>query len=93
MALDIYQAVTDRILEALDKGTVPWRYPIRQGPGDAWPKNLESGRQYRGVNVFLLAMTAWAKGYASSYWMTYRQAAGRGGNIRKIGRASCRERV
>ncbi len=80
---DIYQAVTDRILEMLDKGTVPWRHPIRGGAGGDWPKNLESRRPYRGVNVFLLAVTSWMKGYGSAFWMTYRQAAASGGNVRK----------
>lgn len=31
--IDIYQAVTDRILELLDQGTVPWRHPITPGRG------------------------------------------------------------
>jgi antirestriction protein ArdC len=87
MAFDIYQAVTDRILEALDKGTVPWRHPIIKS-GGGWPKNFDSGRAYRGVNVFLLAMTAWAKGYGSSYWLTYKQAEANGGNIKKGEKAS-----
>ncbi len=88
MGLDIYQAVTDRILEALEQGTVPWRNPISRGGGDQWPKNLASGKKYRGVNVFLLAMTAWAEGYDSSYWLTYKQAAGKGGQVRKGEKAS-----
>lgn len=82
---DVYQSVTDRILRMLEEGTVPWRHPIREGhgEGDGWPRNLESGRPYRGVNVFLLSVTAWMEGYASSFWMTYRQAAARGGHVRK----------
>ncbi len=83
MSFDVYQVVTDRILEMLDKGTVPWRHPIRGGAGGGWPKNLESGRPYRGVNVFLLAVTSWMKGYGSAFWMTYRQATERGGHVRK----------
>ncbi|MCC7389416.1 MAG: DUF1738 domain-containing protein [Phycisphaerales bacterium] len=84
MALDIYQAVTDRIIELLEQGTVPWRQPIRgRGGSGEWPTNLESGRHYRGINVFLLAVTAWAEGYASPYWLTFRQARQKGGHIRK----------
>jgi len=82
MALDIYQAVTDRILEILDRGTVPWRHPIRGGQG-GMPANLVSGRAYRGVNVFLLAITSWIQGYDSPHWLTYRQARERGGHVRK----------
>lgn len=85
MALDIYQAVTDRILELLDRGVVPWRHPIRGNAADhdAMPANLASGRPYRGINVFLLAVTNWLEGYGSPYWLTFRQANERGGHVRK----------
>ena len=79
---DVYQEVTDRILEMLDAGTVPWHNPIR-GAGGEWPKNLASGKPYRGVNVFLLAMTALARGYDSPWWTTFRQAREKGGQVRK----------
>lgn len=84
MPIDIYQAVTDRILSILDQGVVPWRQPIRStGDAGLLPTNLESGREYRGINAFLLAMTARAEGFSSPYWMTYRQAAAKGGHVRK----------
>jgi antirestriction protein ArdC len=87
--IDIYQAVTDRILETLDKGTVPWRHPIkRSGDNDGLPRSMSSKKPYRGVNIFLLAMTAWAKGYESAYWLTYKQAKQRGGQVRKGEKAS-----
>jgi len=84
--LDIYQTVTDRILEALDNGTVPWRQPIKRSPGsggDGLPKSLNTKKPYRGINIFLLAMTSWAMGYESDYWLTYRQAKQQGGQVRK----------
>jgi len=84
--IDIYQAVTDRILETLDKGTVPWRHPIKRSGdagGDGLPRSMSSKKPYRGVNIFLLAMTAWAKGYESAYWLTYKQARLQGGQVRK----------
>lgn len=85
MAHEIYQAVTDRILELLDQGVVPWRHPIRRsgGAGGGYPTNIESGRHYRGINVFLLAVTGWLQGYGSPYWLTFRQAKARGGHVRK----------
>lgn len=83
MKLDIYQAVTDRILELMEQGTVPWRRPIKGNGGDGFPKNLTSGKQYRGVNVFLLAAMSWIKGYESSYWLTYKQAQQLEGHVKK----------
>lgn len=83
MALDIYQAVTDRIIELLEQGTVAWRQPIVGAESGQSPTNLESKRLYRGINVFLLAVTAWVEGYGSPYWLTFRQAAARGGHVKK----------
>lgn len=84
MALDIYKAVTDRIIELLDQDTVPWRHPIRGGGGEKpFPTNLASERAYRGINVFLLAVTGWAEGYESPYWLTFVQAKNKGGHVRK----------
>jgi len=80
---DIYQEITDRILNLLNKGTVPWNNPIRRGTGDGWPKNLESQKRYRGINVFLLAMRTWEKGYGLDYWLTFRQATNQDGKVRK----------
>lgn len=83
MSFDLYQTVTDQILSMLEAGVVPWRSPIL-GRGEAGhPKNLASGKDYRGVNVFLLAITSHVKGYESAYWLTYNQAKERGGNVRK----------
>ncbi|APZ95861.1 ArdC family protein [Fuerstiella marisgermanici] len=80
---DIYQEVTDRILELMDAGTVPWRSPIRRRGGDGWPRNLQSRKPYRGVNVFLLAVEAMQRGFSSDYWLTFKQALAKGGNVRK----------
>ncbi len=81
---DIYQEVTDRIVAMMEAGTPPWRQPIkRTAGGDGTPRSLASGKPYRGINVFLLAMTAWAHGYDSSYWATFNQVKVQKGTIRK----------
>ena len=51
----VYGIVTDQIIEALERGTVPWRQPW--SGGSAIPRNAVSKKPYRGVNPFLLAMT------------------------------------
>jgi antirestriction protein ArdC len=67
----------------LEAGVAPWRSPILGQQAVGHPKNLTTGKPYRGVNVFLLAFTAWTQGYDSSYWMTYQQANQRGGRIKR----------
>ncbi|MEZ6081775.1 MAG: ArdC-like ssDNA-binding domain-containing protein [Pirellulaceae bacterium] len=80
---DIYEEVTNQILELLEQGTVPWRNPIAKAGGGGWPLNLHSGKPYRGVNVFLLSAMSWARGFSSDYWLTFKQARDRGGQVRK----------
>ncbi len=76
---DHYQAVTDRIVAALEAGTAPWRRPWASGarttmPG--MPCNAVSGWAYCGINTVLLAMTQYAHDSDDPRWITYKQAAG-----------------
>ncbi len=77
MASQVYNIVTDRVLSLLERGVVPWRRPWRGA--DVQPQNLVTRRPYRGINPFLLGCT----GYASPYWLTFRQAQKLGGHVRK----------
>lgn len=73
--MNIYQTVTDRILKQLEAGHIPWRKTWITG----LPKNLTSGKEYRGINTLVLA----AAPYSSCYWVTYREAQRLGGQVRK----------
>src|SRR5579885_2638321 len=74
--MDVYQIVTDKIINLLESGVVPWRRPWTS---TGLPRNLVSKKPYRGVNVFLLS----ASKYVSPFWLTMRQANELGGHIRK----------
>ena len=77
MSDKVYQVISDRIIERLQDGVIPWRKPWKAG--NLAPQNLVSGRAYRGVNVF----TTLSMGYGSPYWLTYKQAQTKGGQVRK----------
>jgi antirestriction protein ArdC len=79
MSQQIYQLVTDRILALLQKGVVPWKKPWKTSGGSALPRNLVSGRPYRGINVFLLI----AQSFGSPYWLTFKQALKLDGHVRR----------
>jgi antirestriction protein ArdC len=79
---DVYEMVNAAIIAELEKGEIPWRKPWTPHPGNSL-RNAVSGKAYRGINPMLLSITANAKGYADPRWLTYRQAAGKGGHIRK----------
>jgi antirestriction protein ArdC len=71
--------VTDKILAALSKGTIPWQRPWR--PADA--QRSINGHVYRGMNQFLLQLEVDAKGYTSPFWMTFEYASEHGWQVRK----------
>ncbi len=73
--------ITAAITEKLEAGTKPWIQPWRGLPVS---RPLRScGTPYRGMNVFWLWMMAQENGFGSPYWVTYRQCAELGGQVRK----------
>ena len=78
---DIYQTVTNQILEAMETATGEGRRLWDAQP--SLPLNLATGKPYTGMNVLILWGAAMARGYQSPYWLTYRQAQAMGGQVRK----------
>jgi antirestriction protein ArdC len=74
--MDVYQIITERIIEKLEAGCVPWHKPWHSIGA---PRNLVSQKPYRGINVWLLTV----QGYTSPYWATIRQINQLGGQVRK----------
>ncbi|MDV4145828.1 ArdC family protein [Shimia sp. FJ5] len=80
---DIQQHVTDSIIEAMEAGTPPWRQPwTGSKAGAAFPLRA-NGQAYRGINTLMLWLVAGKNGYASPYWLTFKQAKGAGGVVRR----------
>lgn len=73
----VYEIVTDRIVAKLEQGEIPWLKPW--SARKRAPRNLVTGKTYRGMNVFLLA----CQGYDSPYWLTFKQVEAKGGNVKK----------
>jgi antirestriction protein ArdC len=82
----VHRMVTERMIAALERGTVPWRKPWQAAAGR--PRSMSTGQPYRGVNMFLLALTAGEEAYDSPFWGTYRQIGALGGQVRKGERSS-----
>jgi len=78
----VYEIITERILEKLEAGTVPWHKPWSAAGGS--PRNLVSGKEYSGINIFLLG----CQGFTSPYWLTFKQAKTLGGSVIKGQRAT-----
>lgn len=77
----VFSIVTDKIVDLLEQGTAPWRSSWIRAARK--PVSLATGKPYRGINRFLLALISETSGYVSPYWLTFRQVSERGGHVRK----------
>lgn len=82
---DVYQQVTDTIIQQLEQGVVPWQKPFNGSEAAAFtiPRNFATGNHYKGINIVLLWAHALKNGYQSDEWATFKQWNEKGERIRK----------
>lgn len=83
---NLYDEITATIVAELEAGRLPWVQPWGTSGVAAplsMPRNAATGRGYSGINVLILWGAVVARGYSSQNWLTFRQALGLGGNVRK----------
>lgn len=77
--MKVAEIVTEKVIEGLKKGDIPWQKP--------WltceVKNFSSNRKYTGINTLLLALSCEANGYKFPYFATYNQITALGGEVAK----------
>jgi antirestriction protein ArdC len=85
MKTDVYQKITDTIVEQLEQGERPWFQPwnAEHAAGRITRPLRGNGVPYRGINTVMLWMAALEKGYSAPIWMTFKQSYERGGHVRK----------
>lgn len=74
----VFDIVTEKVVEFLEKGTIPWRKPWNGVDGGNSPINI-TGRGYNGINFFLLSCL----GFDSPIFLTFKQIQERGGKIKE----------
>ncbi len=84
---DVYQRVTDQIIEAIERGADAWQMPWHQST--VIPHNALTGKPYRGVNILSLWAIATANNYHSGIWATYAQWQELGAQVRKGEKSAC----
>ncbi len=81
---DFRQEVTDRIIKMLEEGVAPWQKPWEPGAAPAgMPMNPTTDKAYRGGNAIHLMATGLRRGYEDPRWMTYKQSADQGWQVRR----------
>lgn len=72
----LYQIITNRIVELLEQGVIPWRKPwSTAGP----PVNAVSKHPYSGINLWLLL----SLNYESNLYLTFEQVRKLGGTVNR----------
>jgi len=78
----IAEQVTASIIESLQANRIPWRRPWDEA-GLSGHRNAITKKLYRGINRLTLSLASQKKGYPNPTWLTFRQALGLEGNVRK----------
>ncbi len=82
----LYAEITDKIIAELEADRIPWVQPWGTAAAKAslaMPHNASTQRRYSGINVLILWGAMIQHGFTSQSWLTFRQALGLGGNVRK----------
>jgi antirestriction protein ArdC/phage/plasmid primase-like uncharacterized protein len=75
-----HEQVAENLIEQLKQCTAPWQKPWEPGePSSVIPINPTTGKRYKGINAIHLM----AQGRGDQRWMTYKQAAAVGAQVRK----------
>ncbi len=81
--MDTYQAVTDRIVAALERGVGPWVRPWGALPAsERTPYRAKTRRPYHGINLLLTTCS----GYGDARWYTFRDIREAADREEKAGR-------
>jgi antirestriction protein ArdC len=87
----LYTEITDKIIAELEAGRIPWVQPWGTAAikaSLAMPRNASTQRGYSGINVLILWGAVVECGFSGQSWLTFRQALGLGGHVRKGARGT-----
>ena len=83
--IDVYERVTNRIIEQLEQGVRPWMKPwnAEHAAGRITRPLRFNGLPYSGINILMLWAEAEDKGYSCPLWLTFNQSKELGGFVKK----------
>ena len=64
---DYHTEFAGKLKEQIEQGVAPWQKPWKPGE-QRLPKNIQSGKPYRGGNSVYLSVAQTAKGYGDNRW-------------------------
>jgi antirestriction protein ArdC len=76
MPVQRHDVITERVVQALIDGQIPWRNDYGQ------PSNIVNRQPYKGVNALLLNISTKKNGFKSNWWGTWSQWKAQGLEIK-----------
>lgn len=84
MKTDIYQTITQQIIEALEKVSVEdYQAPFARLSAQKAPINPTTGKHYRGINTLILWLMQSESQHDSNEWATFKQWKDKGAQVKK----------
>ena len=80
---EIRQDITNRIIESLKKGKIPWRKTWSGMSGPRMPTNYVTKRRYSGINIPILWGASQERGYDVDYFATFNQWRSIGASVKR----------
>jgi antirestriction protein ArdC len=78
----LHERITQKIVDELKEGSVPWIKPWSCTTLVGLPRNYLSGRPYSGINVLLTWLSALEHGFIDTRWLTANQISALGGTFK-----------
>ena len=78
---DFRRQIADMFVNALESKQLEWK--MEWSGGIIPPYNAVSGTRYKGINQFILSLTAMLKGYTDPRWATFKQISDEGWKLKK----------
>lgn len=79
MSNQIYEKITNQIIEAIESGNLKWMKSWSGG----LPSSFVSKKSYRGVNAFMCQLHRFRNDFNSTKFLTFNQVKALGGHVKK----------
>lgn len=83
MSQNLREEITQKIIAALENDVLPWVRPWRISANAGHAANIQSRKNYRGINPLRLDLHAMRHGFTSRWWGTINQWNALGGTIKR----------
>ena len=81
---EIRAELTQKMVEALKQGVIPWRKPWRSIPDPVrLPTNAVTKKAYQGFNILNLLLSAQVHGYPAGLWASFNQWKSAGASVKR----------